>query len=1174
VNKKIARKLTNQRNYSQQITALSKDRKGNRFAIGYSDGTFAIMHFTNGRMFGRHKVHEKGIINVILSGTLLITKSRKEAIRIWDLNSKKLIKEFKGIFYKTQDPMLSNTMALDHADNRLVFDGKIYSLKDDKLISETLGKNHHWAVLPITFDPSDRYLVFGHPLGRIGMWDLQADAPSRRFDALANQDKMKENIDKFRVDSRLKYLVTKVKETASIWDLQALKTIRTIKPVYDFQMAPEGNFLVTNPRRGKLAVWDLKTGNKKATIRFTPEHYDMKWFGIDPEGKYIVSTIETPSKEFKQMIPVTTVWSPKTGKPLNTIQGLYQVKFDPTGKTIIGLNIKNRIEIWDLSSHTLLTSHKVKIHKATGGPAMLYSKTPRPAPSGIFKLIQSPRKRFIILASLHKKIHLLNVETGELIHDIQIVESERLQFDHFKFSPEEDYFYYMRFNKGEGGIWSTHTGNLVCTIDSHKSALQAILVNSEKQKALSLSYENINVWDLITRKVHHTIPGAMFRQMMVDPDWRRVAATTNEKTMIYDLDTGILEKTIVKPGEIIELRPLHPNTHLAHASLMLSKTENGTYEVWNPLSENPITDHNYKYDKFYLYDRIGERTVLKLRGKYLFYKKQRALFTVQNLANNASCHLVNSGDEWIAYTSEGYFDSSKRGGTLVTAVKNLASFSIDQLSLRHNRPDIILSSMGFGNEEPINHFYNQHQKRFSRLGIQATAIAFDLHAPKADIMDLVQNGGTAKVICRFQDDLYPLEYYNIYLNDVPLFGLEGKKINNQEATIEEVIQLSAGKNKIEATCINSQGIESFRPVIHAHHNQRIKGDLYYIGFGASSYRDESLNLGYAAKDAVDMGNMFKQMKGAFGNIRVKTFLDEQVSKTSIDAAERFLRDATIEDTVVIFLAGHGLHDLNERETYYYLVHNSALDNLSETAVSFDKLESFLCRIKPRKKKVLLDTCESGEIDDTIEDQYFARADVNGFKPRTARSVRVRLRQMGKRPKWTKIWDHNRYIYNDLSRKSGAVVFSSSQGGELSYESDEVKNGFFTKGILEAFSTLESDSNGDKYLSIVELLNYVADRVSTLSANLQHPTIDRDNIYQQYRMPLLLKQDPTPLKARYPCCEPIPIEHLHWYIGDEIRLHSENRIHTGVLNGISDIHYNLSRTGIPHSNIIYADQCSQ
>jgi hypothetical protein len=86
------------------------------------------------------------------------------------------------------------------------------------------------------------------------------------------------------------------------------------------------------------------------------------------------------------------------------------------------------------------------------------------------------------------------------------------------------------------------------------------------------------------------------------------------------------------------------------------------------------------------------------------------------------------------------------------------------------------------------------------------------------------------------------------------------------------------------------------------------------------------------------------------------------------------------------------------------------------------------------------------------------------------------------------------------RRTGAIVFSSSRGGELSYEDDRFQNGLFTEYILRAL--VEGDMDGNGRVSTDELRQLVPAWVAEASAGLQNPTVDRDNISVKIDFPVV------------------------------------------------------------------------
>ena len=51
--------------------------------------------------------------------------------------------------------------------------------------------------------------------------------------------------------------------------------------------------------------------------------------------------------------------------------------------------------------------------------------------------------------------------------------------------------------------------------------------------------------------------------------------------------------------------------------------------------------------------------------------------------------------------------------------------------------------------------------------------------------------------------------------------------------------------------------------------------------------------------------------------------------------------------------------------------------------------------------------------------------------------------------------------------------------------------------MKALITKEADNDNNGIVSTDELREYVSTQVAKASNNLQHPTVDRDNIYQKF-----------------------------------------------------------------------------
>jgi hypothetical protein len=149
----------------------------------------------------------------------------------------------------------------------------------------------------------------------------------------------------------------------------------------------------------------------------------------------------------------------------------------------------------------------------------------------------------------------------------------------------------------------------------------------------------------------------------------------------------------------------------------------------------------------------------------------------------------------------------------------------------------------------------------------------------------------------------------------------------------------------------------------------------------------------------------------------------------------------------------------------------------------------------------MDTCESGESVDEIE-AWVPSPDARSLEAPGSGADRLHMPVSVKEA----VAQRERWVYNDLSRRSGSVVISSCRGNENSYEFDDLENGAFTAALKSGFVPLASgpmsaDMDGDGFIDCRELRSWIGKQVSFMvtsrkGQDLQHPTIDRDNLSQE------------------------------------------------------------------------------
>lgn len=235
-----------------------------------------------------------------------------------------------------------------------------------------------------------------------------------------------------------------------------------------------------------------------------------------------------------------------------------------------------------------------------------------------------------------------------------------------------------------------------------------------------------------------------------------------------------------------------------------------------------------------------------------------------------------------------------------------------------------------------------------------------------------------------------------------------------------------------------------------------EGRLLVLSIGVSLYDDETvLDLKLPAKDAKDFVQVASTQEGGFYNkVEARSLLNDQATRTNIIEALDWLQEtAKTEDTVMIFLAGHGTA---ERGQFYFVPQDADDDKVRQSCVGFDDVQTTATGL-PSRTIVFLDACHSG-----------------GIGGGGAISTEITAVLAG----WQKAKSPN-----------GSVMFASSTGTQLSQEKVEWGNGAFTKAVLEG---LKGEAHPAKAgpISIAMLENYVSKRVKDLTAGQQTPTTTR------------------------------------------------------------------------------------
>lgn len=243
--------------------------------------------------------------------------------------------------------------------------------------------------------------------------------------------------------------------------------------------------------------------------------------------------------------------------------------------------------------------------------------------------------------------------------------------------------------------------------------------------------------------------------------------------------------------------------------------------------------------------------------------------------------------------------------------------------------------------------------------------------------------------------------------------------------------------------------------------------LFVLGIGVSEYKNASMNLKYADKDVRTVAALLEAQKGKlFSDVRLLLMTNEQVRSEDvrIKGLREFLTQATSEDVIIIYLAGHGAQ---AADASLFLLSNDADFDKPYTGIEMSWFRDFLLRRPVGQKAIMfMDMCQAGSL---------AVSEPGARGTQLGSSRRVTSDDIG-----------------NLLNGTGTMIFASSKGASPSFESAEWEGGHgaFTAAVLRA---LRGEADGglagaDGLIDVLELQNYVLKTVPQLTKDRQEPTI--------------------------------------------------------------------------------------
>jgi len=239
-------------------------------------------------------------------------------------------------------------------------------------------------------------------------------------------------------------------------------------------------------------------------------------------------------------------------------------------------------------------------------------------------------------------------------------------------------------------------------------------------------------------------------------------------------------------------------------------------------------------------------------------------------------------------------------------------------------------------------------------------------------------------------------------------------------------------------------------------------EKYALIVGIGTFRDETIpRLQYAAKDARDFAAALKDpAHGHFRPANVVLLTDADATREAIlNAMQNLFLQAHEDDLVVIYVSSHGSsrsQDQGLGGSGYIVTYDSAQKKIWNNAIEYQNFAQKTSLIKARRKVTFLDTCYSGQ---ASGGEKALDIDDGGVDDRTAKM---------------------------FASNEGSFVITSSNSTEQSWESEKVRNSYFTHFLIEALS------RGKEPPTLKQVFGYLSAKVSETVLRerdkQQHPQI--------------------------------------------------------------------------------------
>ncbi len=851
--------------------------------------------------------------------------------------------------------------------------------------------------------------------------------------------------------------------------------VRDSSPIYAVAFGPDG-FLVHDSAGHTLKHWNTATQKETHVLQgLTSEIQDLVF---SPDGKLLADV--HGGNSFR-------VWDIDNLRRVQLFKGhqrrINHLAFSADSRLIASSSQDKTICIWDASSGDLL--RRLECERSPRGLAF--------SPDNQY-LVGIEWPMLGLRSLLHKQLVWWDWKKGTRIDfkDKQAWRIEKEMYNQVSFSPDGQllllsggYRDLRRFENPSSAptdCWSVATGKPVYRFASS----DACALSDDGALLATARGNELITWEVASHRQRRVFSGHDYKgfrrtvkqelgitSVDISPDGAYLASCSQDKSLrLWDMQTGVQLHKLVGSFQLARFSP--------RGKLLVSSRFDGRLEIWDLAQLRK--------------SKGAVRPVLTLIGQ-------------------------QDSEEFIAFTPDLKYKSTRNGYKAITIRKEDRVYNFDQFDAFLNRPDLVLAALPESNPKLVASFRHACERRLENLGIPVDRLALDFDLPRVDIISSMPQAGKttnaqAQLRVKVIDGKHKLDRLLVWVNGIPIYGRNGKNLAalTSGATLEIAVDLSYGSNAIEVSAMNHRGVESYRQTVaFERQGQPPKPNLYIAAVGVSDYQqgDTQHDLAYAAKDAADVLTLMNLQKDCFGEVIATRLVDGQATRENILGLRSFFEQAGVHDTVVLFLAGHGL--LDGVRDFYFGTCDIDFTNPAKRGFPYTELQGLMDHLATRRKLVLIDACHSGGLDKTpMPNQAVQTPPENALARGLVREQSGATQDSSLENEFDLVSE----LFVDLNRFCGTQVISSAQGNEFAYEAAQWQNGAFTSALLDALTTdkksglLHADRDQSRGVDIAELRAYTIAAVKILTNGEQRPTAREQTLNFDYALLQLPEEEPS------------------------------------------------------------------